>query len=238
MSKVEIPVGKRKPLYRFLEILPGLLSYMAVILLFVLSWISPLLGAIYCLIIIATTLVKAVGTAFRTIQGYRVMKRAEAVNWSERLADLEHPHEAFEHLRDRRETSYAFSEHVQNLRILSAVEGNKEPKPHDIYHAVIMTAYNEGLETLQPSIEAVRDATFPNERVIFVLAYEERGGEAMEQTALTLQKLFRGTFCKFILVKHPDKLRGEIVGKGPNLTYAGKHLAGYVEKSSVAHCFD
>ena len=88
MSKVEIPVGKRKPLYRFLEILPGLLSYMAVILLFVLSWISPLLGAIYCLIIIATTLVKAVGTAFRTIQGYRVMKRAEAVNWSERLAGL------------------------------------------------------------------------------------------------------------------------------------------------------
>lgn len=233
MSKVEIPVGKRKPLYRFLEILPGLLSYMAVILLFVLSWISPLLGAIYCLIIIATTLVKAVGTAFRTIQGYRVMKRAEAVNWSERLADLEHPHEAFERLRDRREASYDFSEHVQNLRILSAVEGNKEPKPHDVYHAVIMTAYNEGLETLQPSIEAVRDTTFPNERIIFVLAYEERGGEAMEQTALTLQKLFRGTFGKFILVKHPDKLRGEIVGKGPNLTYAGKYLAGYVEKNRI-----
>lgn len=34
MSQSEIPLGKRKPLYRFLEILPGAMSYGAVILLF------------------------------------------------------------------------------------------------------------------------------------------------------------------------------------------------------------
>ena len=233
MSQPEIPFGKRRPLYRFLEILPGMLSYTAVILLFLLSWLNPFLGALYCLIIIATTLVKAVGVAFRTIQGYKVMKRAERVNWAERLADLENPHDAYERLRDRRDNSYDFAEHVQNLRLLSAVEGRSEPKPHEIYHAVIMTAYNEGLETLVPSIEAVRDTTFTNERIIFVLAYEERGGEVMEQNAQELKKMFRGVFGKFLLVKHPDKLRGEIVGKGPNLTYAGKHLAEYVEKKRI-----
>ncbi len=233
MSQPEIPFGKRRPLYRLLEILPGMLSYAAVILLFLLSWLNPFLGALYCLIIIATTLVKAVGVAFRTIQGYKVMKRAERVNWAERLADLENPHDAYERLRDRRDNSYDFAEHVQNLRLLSAVEGKSEPKPHEIYHAVIMTAYNEGLETLVPSIEAVRDTTFTNERVIFVLAYEERGGEVMEQNAQELKKMFRGVFGKFLLVKHPDKLRGEIVGKGPNLTYAGKHLAEYVEKKRI-----
>ncbi len=233
MSQPEIPFGKRRSLYRFLEILPGMLSYAAVILLFLLSWLNPFLGALYCLIIIATTLVKAVGVAFRTIQGYKVMKRAERVNWAERLADLENPHDAYERLRDRRDNSYDFAEHVQNLRLLSAVEGKSEPKPHEIYHAVIMTAYNEGLETLVPSIEAVRDTTFTNERIIFVLAYEERGGEVMEQNAQELKKMFRGVFGKFLLVKHPDKLRGEIVGKGPNLTYAGKHLAEYVEKKRI-----
>ncbi len=233
MSQPEIPFGKRRPLYRFLEILPGMLSYAAVILLFLLSWLNPFLGALYCLIIIATTLVKAVGVAFRTIQGYKVMKRAERVDWAERLADLENSHDAYERLRDRRDNSYDFAEHVQNLRLLSAVEGKSEPKPHEIYHAVIMTAYNEGLETLVPSIEAVRDTTFTNERIIFVLAYEERGGEVMEQNAQVLKKMFRGVFGKFLLVKHPDKLRGEIVGKGPNLTYAGKHLAEYVEKKRI-----
>jgi len=233
MSQPEIPFGKRRPLYRFLEILPGMLSYAAVILLFLLSWLNPFLGALYCLIIIATTLVKAVGVAFRTIQGYKVMKRAERVDWAERLADLENSHDAYERLRDRRDNSYDFAEHVQNLRLLSAVGGKSEPKPHEIYHAVIMTAYNEGLETLVPSIEAVRDTTFTNERIIFVLAYEERGGEVMEQNAQELKKMFRGVFGKFLLVKHPDKLRGEIVGKGPNLTYAGKHLAEYVEKKRI-----
>ena len=233
MSQPEIPLGKRKPLYRCLEILPGLLSYGAVILLFVLSWVSPFLGALYLLIIIAITLVKAVATAFRTIQGYKVMKRAEQVDWSKRLADLENPHDAFERLRDRRDDSYEFYEHVQNLRLLSAVEGKSEPKPHDIYHAVIMTAYNEGLATLVPSVEAVRDTTFPNERIIFVLAYEERGGEEMEATALALKKQFRGVFGKFLLIKHPDKLKNEIVGKGPNLTYAGKQLTEYVEKQRI-----
>ena len=232
-TNFEIPLGKRKPIYRFFEILPGAVSYLAVILLFVLSLISPILGAIYMLIIVSTTLVKAFGTAFRTVQGYKVVKRAERVDWAERLHDLEDPHAAYERLHGRHEESYDFSEHVQNLRILSAVEGKSEPKPGNVYHAVIMAAYNEGLETLVPSIEAVMNSTFPSERIIFVLAYEERGGETMEQNALTLRKMFKGKFGKFILAKHPDGLRGEIVGKGPNLTYAGKILAEYVQKARI-----
>ncbi len=229
----EIPLGKRKPLYRFLEILPGALSYGAVILLFVLSWISPVLGAIYVLIVIATTLVKAVGVAFRTIQGYKVMKRAERVDWAKRLTDLENPHDAYERLRDRREDGYGYNEHVQNLRLLSAVEGKSEPKPHEVYHAVIMTAYNEGLETLMPSVEAVKETTFPNERIIFVVAYEERGGEEIEKNVQELKKEYAGVFKKFMLVKHPDGMKDEIVGKGPNLTYAGERLAEYVERERI-----
>ena len=233
MQNNEIPLGKRTRLYRFLEILPGLLSYTAVIALFVVSWISPVLGAIYLLVIVAITFVKAVATAFRTIQGYNVVKQAKRVNWRRRLLDLEDPHEAFERLHGRSESSYGFSEHVQNLRMLSVVEGNNEPKPKDVYHAVIMVAYNEGLETLIPSVEAVRDTTFPNEQIIFILGYEARGGEAMEENAQALKKKFQGVFRDFLLVKHPDGMKNEVVGKGPNLTYAGEFLAKYVEKQRL-----
>ena len=38
---LEIPEGKRSKLYRFLEIMPGLISYGAIILLFLLSWLNP-----------------------------------------------------------------------------------------------------------------------------------------------------------------------------------------------------
>ncbi len=232
-SNLDLPEGKRTRLYRFFEILPGALSYGLVILLFVLSWINPVLGAIYLLVVVATTFVKAIATAFRTIQGYKAVQRAMRVDWQHRLADLEDPHAAFERLHGKHEEGYGFAEHVQNLCLLSVVEGKSEPKPSEIYHATIMVAYDEGLETLVPSIEAVRNTTFPNERIIFVLGYEERGGEAMEQTAQALAEKFRGVFKDFLLVKHPDGIKGEIVGKGPNLTYAGEKLTKYVQKNRI-----
>lgn len=232
-NDLELPEGKRKPLYRFFEILPGALSYGLVILMFVLAWVNPILGAIYVLIVVSITFVKAIATAFRTIQGHKVVQRAERVDWHQRLEDLRDPHAAFERLHGYHEDSYDFAEHVQNLRMLSVVEGKNEPKPDEIYHAVIMVAYDEGLETLIPSIDAVRDTTFPNERIVFVLGYEERGGEVMQQTAKALAQRFQGVFKEFLLVQHPDNVKGEIVGKGPNLTYAGEHLAAYIQKQKI-----
>ena len=226
-KKLEIPQGKRSKLYRFLEILPGLVSYGAIILLFILSWLDPVLGAIYLFLIIASTLVKAISVAYRTVQGYEVIKRAERVNWRGRMEDLVHPHESYERLLGDDNKSYHFDRHVNNLKLIAAM-GKEYPDPTKIYHAVIITAYDEGEEILGPSIEAVKNTTFPNDHIIFVLAYEERGGEAMEQTARALKSKYQGVFRDFLLVKHPANLPGEVIGKGPNLTYAGHALTHHV----------
>lgn len=231
-QNLEIPQGKRKPLYRFLEILPGAISYGAIVLLFLLSWLSPVAGAIYLFFLIATTLVKAVGVAYRTVQGFNTIKRAGRVDWRQRLEDLEHPHEAYERLHSGNSNSYHFDTHIENLKMMVAME-KEYPKPSKIYHTVIMTAYNEGEEVLDPSIESVKNTTFPNERIIFALAYEARGGEAMEKTANMLAKKYKGVFKDFLLIKHPDNLSGEVIGKGPNLTYAGKAVAEYVHKKHL-----
>lgn len=229
---LEIPQGKRTPLYRFFEILPGLVSYGAILLLFLLSWLDPVLGSIYLFIIIASTLVKAIGVAYRTVQGYKVMKSAERVDWRGRMEDLSHPHESFERLRDDDNKSYHFNEHVENLKLMAAMRADY-PNPEKIYHAVIITAYNEGIEVLEPSIEAINKNTFPNDRIIVVLAYEARGGEAMEKTAKALRSKYKNTFKDFFLVEHPDNIPGEVVGKGPNLTCAGEELARYVKKAKL-----
>lgn len=229
---LEIPQGRRTPLYRFLEVLPGLISYGAIILLFLLSWLDPVLGSIYLFVIIASTLVKAISVAYRTVQGYEVIKSAERVDWRGRMEDLSHPHESFERLRDDDNKSYHFNEHVENLKLMSAMRADY-PDPAKIYHAVIVAAYNEGIEVLDPSIKAIENNTFPSDHIIVILAYEERGGEAMEQTARALRSKYKNLFKDFLLVKHPDNLPGEIVGKGPNLTYAGEELARYVEKKHL-----
>lgn len=231
-KNLEIPQGKRTKLYRFLEILPGAISYGAIILLFVLSLIDPVLGAIYLFILIASTLVKAIGVAYRTVQGYEVIKRAERVDWRKRVEDLSHPHEAYERLRDDNNKSYHFDQHVENLKMMAAM-GKEYPSPDKVYHVVMMAAYNEGPEIIGPSIEAVKNTTFPNDHIIFVLAYEQRGGEAIATTAENLKKQYKGVFRDFLLVQHPNNLPGEVVGKGPNLTYAGKAVSRYVAEKHL-----
>ncbi len=226
-KNLEIPQGKRTKLYRFFEILPGAISYGAIILLFVLSLIDPVLGAIYLFILIASTLVKAIGVAYRTVQGYKVIKQAERVDWRGRIEDLAYPHAAYERLHDDNNKSYHFEEHIDNLKMMAAM-GKDYPNPSKIYHVVIMTAYNESVEVLGPSINAVVASTFPKDRIIFALAYEARGGEDMARTANLLKKQYKGFFRDFLLVEHPDNIPGEIVGKGPNLTYAGHAVAQYV----------
>ena len=229
---IDIPLGKRDSLYRFFEILPGALSYSMIGALFVFSLISPVVAAVYLLVIITITLVKAVGVAVRTVQGYNDIKNAMMVDWHKRFLELKDPHVNFERLRGKEKQEFDFDLHVENLRALSvAPEGY--PNPESIYHAVIMVAYNEGMETLIPTVEAVRDTTFSNEKIIFVMAYEERGGESIENNAKELKKMFGETFYDFILVKHPKDLPGEIKGKGPNLTYAGERLAEYVKKKRI-----
>ena len=246
-ADLEIPLGKRTKKYRLLEILPGALSYTMIILLFALSIISPALGSYYLLLIIAVTLVKAVGIVYRTIQGYNAAKRAEKVNWHERLVDLETPHERYEELLKHKCKEFAFNEHVENLKLLSVgkdlVLSESEvtvddepiffPKPKEIYHAVIMVAYNEGLETLIPTVEAVRDGSFDNERIIFVFGYEERGGEAMVENAKILKEKFKDDFFEFITVMHPKDLKDEIQGKGPNLNFAAGELLEFVKKKKI-----
>ena len=248
-ADLEIPLGKRTRKYRMLEILPGALSYTMILLLFVLSFISPIVGSYYLLLIIATTLVKAVGVVYRTVQGYNATKRADKVDWHKRLADLEDPHGSYEKLMLVKSREFEFDEHVENLKMISVgkdlVLSEKElddngrtpkivfPKPNEIYHAVIMVAYNEGLDTLIPTVEAVKKSSFPNERTIFVFGYEERGGEAMRENAKILTEKFKDDFCQFIPVMHPKDLKDEIQGKGPNLNYAAGELVNYVKKVKI-----
>lgn len=248
-ADLEIPLGKRTRKYRMLEILPGALSYTMILLLFVLSFISPIVGSYYLLLIIATTLVKAVGVVYRTVQGYNATKRADKVDWHKRLADLEDPHGSYEKLMLVKSREFEFDEHVENLKMISVgkdlVISEKElddngktpkivfPKPNEIYHAVIMVAYNEGLDTLIPTVEAVKKSSFPNERTIFVFGYEERGGAAMRENAKILTEKFKDDFCQFIPVMHPKDLKDEIQGKGPNLNYAAGELVNYVKKAKI-----
>lgn len=236
MSKVvEIPVGKRSPRYRFFEILPFALSIGVVVGLVVASWVSPIFGAIYLFLIVIMSLVKAIGIAYRTVQGYSMLERSHHVNWHKRLLDLENAKESYERLAGTRSDAYDYSQHLQNLCMVAAAEDGYFPKPSEVYHGIIVTLYNESIDVLRPTFQSIVDTTFSNDHMIVVLAYEERGGEAGEAVAKQIEKEFGDKFKSFVLSKHPDGIKGEVIGKGGNITCAGRILQQKVKELGLRY---
>jgi len=234
MIDLEIPLKKRTRLYRFFEMVPAILSYGMILLLVVLSLISPIAAAVYLLLIIITMLVKAVGIATHTIGGRNRLDGAQKVNWHERFLQLEDPVKNYEKEKNAYSSGFGFEVHKENLRLIAA-DPDAFPKPSSLYHAVIIAAYNESYEVLEPTIQTVVDTTFDNDKLILVLAYEERGGAGIEETAHRLQEKFGGIFKAFHLVKHPKDLPDEVVGKGGNITYAGFFLKDWLQKQGIAY---
>lgn len=230
LSEIEIPVGKRTIGYRILEMLPALLSYGAIILLVALSIFNPALAAIYLLVVISTTLIKAIGIAYHTTVGRSKLELAQATDWHARLLQLEDPLSFKESVA----TGLDYQQHVSNMRDV-ADNPDDYPKPSDIYNAVIIASYNETFETMQPTLQAIVDSTFDNDRTIVVIAYEERGGATTEEPVRRIYKKYGHMFKAFHMVKHPSNLPNEVIGKGGNITYAGKFLKEWLASEKISY---
>ena len=184
MVDLELPIGKRSKKYRFFEMVPAIISYGAIIVLIALSVIDPSLAAIYLMVVIITLLVKAVGIAYHTIRGHSRLVASQAVDWHARLTDLEHPVQSYRRLERTGVTGYGAVEHLNNLRLM-ADSVTRFPRPSQIYHAVIVAAYNEAYDVIQPTIESIKVTTTDNDRIILFFAYEERGGVDIEDRKST-----------------------------------------------------
>lgn len=231
---LEIPIGKRTLKYRFFEMLPGLISYGAIIVLVVLSIINPVIASVYLLLIILTMLVKVVGITYHMVVGRSRMDKACRIDWRSRLEDLEDPAVSYAVHHGRQSTGLGYEQHKENLRLVAAAEPGFFPRPSEIYNALIIPAYNESIEIIEPTIQSVLDTTYDKKRLMVIFAYEERGGDDIKQTAKILEKKYGKHFYSFHSVEHPKDIPNEVIGKGGNITYAGRWLKSYLEEQGIA----
>ncbi len=231
---LEIPVGKRSLFYRFFEMVPAIVSYGAIIALFVLSIINPAWASIYLLLVILSMFIKIFGITYHMLSGRRRMERASAVDWHARLTDLEDPKTSYAKNYGKHSDEIGYDSHIENLRLIAASEPGYFPKPSQIYNVVIMPAYNESIDVIEPAVKTLLDSTYDLSRLIVVFAYEERGGEGIRKTAETLKRRYGKHFHSFHLTEHPKGLPNEVVGKGGNITYAGRWLKTYLEEQKIA----
>lgn len=229
MENLELPLGKRSRFYRFFERLPLTLSILNILAPVLLSLIDPLYGAVFVIVFLIIWFVKAFAMSIRSIQGYNILQRAQAVDWNKRLSDLGDPEAALADWTGRH--GWKMAVHKRNLELLRLREDRKQPS--DIYNAIIIATYNESREILEPTILSVIASNYDMRQVILTIAYEERGGAEVEATVQALQKKYGSKFAEFYTIKHPTGLPDEVIGKGANITYAGKKLAELIDKKGI-----
>jgi cellulose synthase/poly-beta-1,6-N-acetylglucosamine synthase-like glycosyltransferase len=167
---------------RFLEILPGLLSWTTLAVVVLLSWQKPAWIAIFIILFDTYWLLKTIYLSIHLRFSFKKMRENLKVDWLQKLYDL-------------RPTTY---------------------KWEDIYHLVILPMYDEPYEVVKESFASLAKIKYPKEKLILVLAIEERAGEIAKITAKKISEEFSDNFFKLIITVHPANLADEIPGKGSN----------------------
>ncbi|MDO8495305.1 MAG: glycosyltransferase family 2 protein [bacterium] len=186
---------KERFLYRFFETLPGVLAWATLLLIVLFSFTAPLWIAIFIILFDIYWLIKTIFLSFHLRQAFKQLRENMTVNWMERLKQL--PTANYE------------------LRSVKSWQ--------DVYHLVILPMYKESTELVSASVESVMRADYPKNKMIVVLAQEERAGEEHNRMVREyLEKEYGSQFFKFITTTHPADLPGEIPGKGANATYGAR----------------
>lgn len=225
VDNIEIPhVKDRGVRYRLFEILPGFLSWAILSMPFVLAMLAPAASAGFIIAYLLLWLAKVTGMNIRALQGHRTVQKNMKLPWQqmvrevqERRIDTDHKKIPDWHL-----------DNIERLRSSTPIV-----TPDEVIHVAMIAAYNESREVLEPTIQSVIDSDYDAKKMILVLAYEERGGPSIEKTANDLIAEYGGQFKHAMTVKHPQDLPGEVIGKGGNITYAGRELKKYLEQAKI-----
>jgi len=225
---------KEKILYRFFEILPGALSWGTLGAAFILSWLAPAVVAIFIIVFDLYWLLRVSYLSFHQLASYRQMKKNLKINWLEKLKTLK-----IENCRAKRGLSSSPSLLPAEARKL------KIENWEDICHLIILPMYKEGAEIVEPTLEALVASNYPKDKMLIVLATEERAGESAQKLAKEMGTEFGKIFFRFLITVHPKNIPGEAAGKGSNQAWAVKEAKEKIIdplkipcQNIIVSCFD
>jgi cellulose synthase/poly-beta-1,6-N-acetylglucosamine synthase-like glycosyltransferase len=224
---------------RLYEIIPGFFCWTTLILPFFLGFFKPAFLAYFVICFDLYWLYKAILMAGHLILGYLYFKRDINIDWFKRLNDLNNFDKYIQNLKKEIRKSRGIlrkklEEELQEVMFIKKQEKHLK-NWEDLYQAVIFPSYKEEIETLRKSISFCQKANWPKDKMIIVLAIEQREGEAGRQKAKILFKEFRKSFFKFLVTEHPANLPGEFKAKGANATWAAKQLQKFLDDQKISY---
>lgn len=223
---------------RFLEILPGAVSWTVLLSPIVLSLTRPSWVAIFMIAFDFYWLIKSVYMGVYLVSSYLHMREENRINWLSRLKELEDLDHHIKVVKESCQTVKSFvakSRFKRELEQLLILRENRQLLKdwRKIFHIVLLPTYQEPKEVLDNSIKAIENSFYPNKKIIVVVATEERAGKQAQAIAESLKEKYQDKFFKFLVTKHPQGIVGELKAKGANVTWAAKKVKKFVDQKKI-----
>ncbi len=109
------------------------------------------------------------------------------------------------------------------------------PEWTNIYHLVVIPTYKEELAVIRSTFEALSNISFPLDKLIVVLAGEERDKDNFLSTANQIKNEFGHKFKYFLITIHPQDIVGEVAGKGSNIHWAGQKAQLLIDQLEIPY---
>ncbi|MFZ5376150.1 MAG: hypothetical protein ACOZAN_00575 [Patescibacteria group bacterium] len=90
-----------------------------------------------------------------------------------------------------------------------------------IHHIIVVPTYREPITTLERTLEALSQQSFPLKNLHIMLSFEEREGEEAERKAKFLIERYGSAFGDLWTTSHPD-IQGEVKGKSSNTAWGAR----------------
>jgi len=229
---------KERILYRAFEIMPGVLAWLTLGSVIFLSWAKPVWIALFIITFDVYWLLKTIYLSVYLRASYRRMKKHLTIDWLEKLEDLQAS-------AVRARDSFGRPNGLP-ARQAGLPQNDRAAKDwQDIYHLIVLPRYKEPLAVVGATFQAIVNSTYPKDRMIVVLATEERTIESGQKVAQAIKKEFADKFYRFLITVHPQDIVGELAGKGSNTTWAARQVKkGIIDplkipyQNIIVSCFD
>ena len=238
-GKMEI-ITKHK-YWRLLELVPGLLAWSVLILPIILSFIAPVVVAVFALFYAILWLFRSFKLCINLWRGYYRTKEASAANWNYLLDLVEHSSKIENisriYKKPMMKSQKILFDEIKTLqnRITYLKKHNDYLKPSEVYHAILFVTYKESWDVIHESVKSYVNSFYPYKKPIFVFAGEEGDKENFLKLADKIKDEFGKDFTDILVTVHPKGVPGEIPGKSSNATYAAKELKKYLDEKEISY---
>ncbi len=225
-------------LERFFEILPGTLTWLTLLSAPILSYYKPVWISLYIIIFDLYWFLKAANVATHLVHSYHLLTIHRKIHWLDWLKQL-HNREQFEaHLKNLSETAPKRS--MRKLYRSYHEKLAKLPPTHNLnwerlVHLIVFPTYKEDISVLEASIDSYAAVDYPKDKVILVVATEERAGAESLKQFEGLEAKYADKFLSVIVTLHPDGIAGEVRGKAGNMNHAVKESLKVLDAKGIKY---